>query len=150
MIQSADRDGQPYRSLRAGCPTALLTRFAEELRRVGAGSRARGEAKWVNGDGKQASGGVGNGVLGLRVICGALLTLGCLWVWSRTTESVNVAYFADWSSSANLRGFLGQWQDRFWPVYWVRLGFYLLLFAGTPVVWGVILLRGKTVLKNLR
>ena len=90
------------------------------------------------------------GVLGLRVICGALLTLICLWAWSRTTESVNAAYFSDWSSSANLRGFLGQWQDRFQPVYWVRLGFYLFLFAGTPVVWVVILLRVKTLLKDLR
>jgi 4-amino-4-deoxy-L-arabinose transferase-like glycosyltransferase len=90
------------------------------------------------------------GVLGLRVICGALLTLICLWAWSRTTESVNAAYFSDWSSSANLRGFLGQWQDRLRPVYWVRLGFYLFLFAGTPVVWLVILLRGKTVVKDLR
>jgi hypothetical protein len=35
-------------------------------------------------------------------------------------------------------------------VYWVRLGFYLLLFAGTPVVWLVILLRGKMVVKDLR
>ena len=33
----------------------------------GAGSRARGEAKWVNGDGEQASGGVGNGVAGNRL-----------------------------------------------------------------------------------
>jgi hypothetical protein len=90
------------------------------------------------------------GVLGLRVICGALLTLICLWAWSRTTESVNAAYFSDWSSSANLRGFLGQWQDRLRPVYWVRLGFYLLLFTGTPVVWFVILLRAKTALKDLR
>jgi hypothetical protein len=90
------------------------------------------------------------GVLGLRVICGALLTLICLWAWSRTTESVNAAYFSDWSSSANLRGFLGEWQDRFQPVYWVRLGFYLFLFAGTPVVWVVILLRVKTLLKDLR
>ena len=90
------------------------------------------------------------GVLGLRVICGALLTLICLWAWSRTTESVNAAYFSDWSSSANLRGFLGQWQDRLRPVYWVRLGFYLLLFAGTPAVWFVILLRGETVVKDLR
>ena len=90
------------------------------------------------------------GVLGLRVICGALLTLICLRAWSQTTESVNAAYFSDWSSSANLRGFLGQWQDRFRPVYWVRLGFYLLLFAGTPVVWFVILLRAKTALKDLR
>ena len=90
------------------------------------------------------------GVLGLRVICGALLTLICLWAWSRTTESVNAVYFSDWSSSANLRGFLGEWQDRFQPVYWVRLGFYLFLFAGTPVVWVVILLRVKTLLKDLR
>jgi hypothetical protein len=90
------------------------------------------------------------GVLGLRVICGALLTLICLWAWSQTTESVNAAYFSDWSSSANLRGFLGEWQDRLRPVYWVRLGFYLFLFAGTPVVWGMILLRGKTLLKDLR
>jgi len=90
------------------------------------------------------------GVLGLRVIFGALFTVICLWAWSRTTESVNTAYFSDWSSSANLRGFLGQWQDRLRPVYWVRLGFYLLLFAGTPAVWGLILLRGKTVVKDLR
>ena len=90
------------------------------------------------------------GVLGLRVICGALLTLICLWAWSRTTEAVNAAYFPDWSSSANLRGFLGQWQDRLRPVYWVRLGFYLLLFAGTPVAWFMILLRGKTVVKDVR
>jgi len=90
------------------------------------------------------------GFLGLRVICGALFTLICLWAWSRTTESVNAAYFSDWSSSANLRGFLGQWQDRLRPVYWVRLGFYLLLFAGTPVAWFMILLRGKTVVKDVR
>jgi 4-amino-4-deoxy-L-arabinose transferase-like glycosyltransferase len=90
------------------------------------------------------------GVLGWRVICGALFTGICLWAWSRKTETVNAAYFSDWSASANLRGFLGQWQDRLRPVYWVRLGFYLLLLAGTPVVWGVILLRGKTVLKDLR
>ena len=37
--------------------------------RVEAGSGARGEAKWVNGDGEQASGGIGNGVAGDR-LCG--------------------------------------------------------------------------------
>jgi len=35
--------------------------------RVEAGSRALGEAKWVNGYGEQASGGVGNGVAGNRL-----------------------------------------------------------------------------------
>ncbi|MDI9397106.1 MAG: hypothetical protein QM531_04815 [Candidatus Pacebacteria bacterium] len=38
-------DDAPYLGLRAGCPTTLLTRFAEELRRVGAGRGDQDEAK---------------------------------------------------------------------------------------------------------
>jgi len=90
------------------------------------------------------------GVLGSQVICGALFTAICLWVWSRTTESVTAAYFPDWSSSANLRGFVGQWQDRLQPLYWMRLGFYLLLFVGTPVAWAAIFLGLKNVEGKMR
>jgi len=75
------------------------------------------------------------GLISPRVWLGAGFTLAALWIWSRYTQSVNAAFFPEWTARANLQGFLGRWEDRFQPVYWVRLFFYLLVLVGTPAAW---------------
>jgi hypothetical protein len=57
---------------------------------------------------------------------------------------VNSEYFPEWTASANLQGFLGRWEDRLEPVYWVRLFFYLFVLVGTPAAWLSILLGGTS------
>ena len=75
------------------------------------------------------------GLISPRVWLGAGVTLAALWIWSRYTQSVNAAFFPEWTARANLQGFLGRWEDRFQPVYWVRLFFYLFVLVGTPAAW---------------
>jgi hypothetical protein len=70
-----------------------------------------------------------------RVWLGAGFTLVALWIWSRYTESVNAAFFPEWTAVANLQGFLGRWEDRLEPTYWIRLFFYLFVLVGTPAAW---------------
>lgn len=79
-----------------------------------------------------------------RVWAGGIFTLALLWLWSRHTQSVNSEYFPEWTASANLQGFLGRWEDRLEPVYWVRLFFYLFVLVGTPAAWWSILLGGSS------
>ena len=83
-----------------------------------------------------------------RVWAGGIFTLTVLWLWSRYTQSVNSEFFPEWTASANLQGFIGRWEDRLEPVYWIRLFFYLFLLVGTPAAWLVLLLGGIGGLKN--
>jgi len=84
-----------------------------------------------------------------RVWAGGVFTLALLWLWSRYTQSVNTEYFPEWTASANLQGFLGRWEDRLEPVYWIRLFFYLFLLVGTPAAWLTVLFGGIGGLKSL-
>jgi hypothetical protein len=83
-----------------------------------------------------------------RVWAGGIFTLAVLWLWSRYTQSVNSEFFPGWTASANLQGFIGRWEDRLEPVFWIRLFFYLFLLIGTPAAWLVLLSGGTGGLKN--
>lgn len=79
-----------------------------------------------------------------RIWAGGIFTLAALGLWSRYTQSVNSEFFPEWTASANLLGFLGRWEDRLEPVYWVRLFFYLFVLVGTPAAWLAVLLTGTS------
>ncbi len=83
-----------------------------------------------------------------RLWIGGIFTLAVLWWWSRYTQSVNSMFFSEWTATANLQGFLGRWEDRLQPVYWIRLFFYLFVLVGTPAAWLTVILGGTSALKN--
>jgi hypothetical protein len=83
-----------------------------------------------------------------RLWVGGIFTLAVLCLWSRYTQSVNSTFFPEWTATANLQGFLGSWEERLQPAYWIRLFFYLFVLVGTPAAWLAVILGGTSAFKN--
>lgn len=84
-----------------------------------------------------------------RYIIAAVLTLAALKGWSLYVDQVNGLYLPEWTSSNNLRVFVGSWQDRLqirrWAMVFLYLGAFILSGTAIPAAaYGLwILVRRK-------